>query len=76
MQVTGPEAGARELGRAVVDRRLAACVSVLPGVTSNDIREGRRRPYTAVPEVLAPRVRAGASDYLRRVRDSVSVEGR
>jgi len=40
--VTAPEGEARELGRALVDERLAACVNVLPGVTSIYIWEGKR----------------------------------
>jgi periplasmic divalent cation tolerance protein len=40
--VTAPEDGARELGRALVDERLAACVNVLPGVTSIYTWQGRR----------------------------------
>jgi periplasmic divalent cation tolerance protein len=40
--VTAPPEGAQELGRTLVDERLAACVNVLPGVTSIYIWEGRR----------------------------------
>jgi periplasmic divalent cation tolerance protein len=40
--VTAPEAGALGLGRTLVDERLAACVNVLPGVTSIYTWEGKR----------------------------------
>ena len=40
--VTAPEDGARELGRTLVDERLAACVNVVPGVASIYRWEGRR----------------------------------
>ena len=42
--VTTPSADtALELGRALVDERLAACVNVLPGVTSIFRWEGKRQ---------------------------------
>jgi periplasmic divalent cation tolerance protein len=44
--VTAPEDGARELGRALVDEGLAACVNVVPGVTSIYRWEGRREEST------------------------------
>lgn len=41
--VTAPsESFALELGRALVDERLAACVNVVPGLTSIYLWEGRR----------------------------------
>lgn len=40
--VTAPETGAQDLGRVLVDERLAACVNVVPGVTSIYRWEGRR----------------------------------
>ena len=41
--VTAPsEASALELGRTLVDEQLAACVNVVPGLTSIYIWEGRR----------------------------------
>jgi len=48
--VTAPsEAAARELGRALVDERLAACVNVVPGLTSIYVWEGKREE---TPEAL------------------------
>ena len=41
--VTAPsEAGALELGRRLVDERLAACANVVPGITSVFVWEGKR----------------------------------
>jgi len=41
--VTAPsETAARELGRRLVDERLAACVNVVPGVTSIFVWDGKR----------------------------------
>jgi periplasmic divalent cation tolerance protein len=48
--VTAPsETAALSLGRALVDERLAACVNVVPGLTSIYIWEGRREE---TPETL------------------------
>ena len=48
--VTAPsEAIALELGRRLVDERLAACANVVPGVTSIFIWEGKREE---APEAL------------------------
>lgn len=48
--VTAPsETSAVELGRALVDERLAACVNVVPGLTSIYLWEGRREE---APEAL------------------------
>jgi periplasmic divalent cation tolerance protein len=100
--VTAPPEGASDLGRTLVDERLAACVNVVPGVTSIYTWEGKREEATesllviktrperypalerrvlelhpyAVPEVLALPVQAGASAYVRFIRDSVVSEGR
>jgi len=48
--VTAPsEAAALELGRTLVDEHLAACVNVVPGLTSIYIWEGKREE---APEAL------------------------
>jgi len=48
--VTAPsESSALELGRALVDEQLAACVNVVPGLTSIYRGEGRREE---TPEAL------------------------
>lgn len=90
---------ARTLARALVSERLAACVNVLPAMSSVYRWEGRvddgeeyqivikttedrvqeltarvhgLHPY-AVPEWLVIRVSDGSDEYLRWVRDSVTV---
>jgi len=69
--VTAPsEAAALDLGRTLVDERLAACVNVVPRLTS--IYE--LHPYT-VPEVLGLPVAEGAPAYVQWVRESIPVEG-
>jgi periplasmic divalent cation tolerance protein len=66
--VTAPEERARELGRALVDERLAACVNVLPGVTSIYAWEGRREE--AVESLLVIKTgRERYADLERRVRE-------
>jgi periplasmic divalent cation tolerance protein len=66
--VTVPEERARELGRALVGERLAACVNVLPGVTSIYTWEGQREE--AVESLLVIKTHAARyADLERRVRE-------
>ncbi len=54
--VTAPsEAMARELGQRLVDDRLAACVSVVPGVTSIFMWEGKREEASEALLVIKTR---------------------
>ena len=54
--VTAPsEAMALELGRRLVDDRLAACVSVVPGVTSIFMWEGKREEASEALLVIKTR---------------------
>ena len=54
--VTAPsEAMARELGQRLVDDRLAACVSVVPGVTSVFMWEGKREEASEALLVIKTR---------------------
>ena len=54
--VTAPsEAMALELGRRLVDERLAACVSVMPGVTSIFMWEGKREEASEALLVIKTR---------------------
>ena len=54
--VTAPsEAMALELGRRLVDDRLAACVSVMPGVTSIFMWEGKREEASEALLVIKTR---------------------
>ena len=54
--VTAPsEAMALELGQRVVDDRLAACVSVVPGVTSIFMWEGKREEASEALLVIKTR---------------------
>ena len=54
--VTAPsEAIALELGQRVVDDRLAACVSVVPGVTSIFMWEGKREEASEALLVIKTR---------------------
>ena len=58
--VTAPsEAMARELGQRLVDDRLAACVSVVPGVTSIFMWEGKREEASEALLVI----KTGAERY-------------
>ncbi len=54
--VTAPsEAMARELGQRLVDERLAACVNVVPGVTSIFVWEGKREEVSEALLVIKTR---------------------
>ncbi|KAM5287102.1 protein CutA isoform 3-T5 [Hipposideros larvatus] len=68
--VTCPnEKVAKEIARAVVEKRLAACVNLIPQITSISVH-----PYE-VAEVIALPVEQGNSPYLhwvRQVTESVS----
>ncbi|XP_008058325.1 protein CutA isoform X3 [Carlito syrichta] len=68
--VTCPnEKVAKEIARAVVEKRLAACVNLIPQITSMSVH-----PYE-VAEVIALPVEQGNSPYLhwvRQVTESVS----
>jgi periplasmic divalent cation tolerance protein len=68
VMVTAPEERARELARTLVDERLAACVNVLPGVTSIYTWEGRREE--AMESLLLIKTRPERyADLERRVRE-------
>lgn len=58
----GPEKAA-EIGRALVEERLAACVNVLPGVRSIYRWEGKVQDDAET--LLVVKTRAGAFDRLR-----------
>ena len=63
--VTAPsEATALELGRRLVDERLAACVTVVPGVTSIFVWQGRRED--TVEALLVVKTRADGYAALER----------
>ena len=65
--VTAPsEAAALELGRTLVDERLAACVNVVPGLTSIYIWEGKREE-TAEALLLIKTRPAGYAALQRRI---------
>ena len=54
--VTAPsEAKALELGQRLVDERLAACVNVVPGVTSIFVWEGKREEVSEALLVIKTR---------------------
>jgi periplasmic divalent cation tolerance protein len=66
--VTAPEERARDLGRTLVGERLAACVNVIPGVTSIYTWEGRREE--SVESLLVIKTQAERyADLERRVRE-------
>jgi periplasmic divalent cation tolerance protein len=63
---TAPDAAvARELARALVERRLAACVNLVPGAAS--VYRWRGAVEEASEVLLVIKSRAGAADELERV---------
>ncbi len=66
--VTAPPAEAPELARTLVDERLAACVSLLPGVTSV-YRWGGQVHEDGETLLVAKTSRDGSAALIRRVQE-------